>query len=117
MESTDEERRRFGQALAQALDGRTHGQLGAEVGRLLNANPVSPSAVSQWVSGKTEPERSKVFAAEKVLGLKPGTLSRIFGYLPANAKAQASVVDAIDADVTLAPRMKEVLRAAYRAAQ
>jgi transcriptional regulator with XRE-family HTH domain len=50
------------------------------LGRALGG--VAQSAVSQWESGETEPRVEHVYAAEKALGLAPGTLSRMLGYLP-----------------------------------
>lgn len=107
----------FGQALDRALNGRQRAWLGAEVARLCGKEtPITASAVAQWINGDTEPARQYVFAAEEVLSLKPGTLSRILGYLPVAAKPAVSVLDAIDADPSLSEKMRDVLRAAYRSA-
>lgn len=107
----------FGHAVESALDGRSQSWLGAEVARAVGApSPISGSAVSQWIAGKTEPGPDRVFAAEQILDLKPGTLSRILGYLPTTAKDVASVEDAIDADPKLSPPARAMLRASYRAA-
>lgn len=113
------ERRRvlFGKAVESALDGRSQAWLGAEVARATGAaSPISGSAVSQWISGKTEPAPDRVFAAEKILKLRPGTLSRLLGYLPASAKDVVTVEDALDADTALSPTARGILRASYRAA-
>lgn len=107
----------FGTALDRALNGRPRAWLGAEVARAVGKEtPITASAVTQWINGETEPARSYVFAAEEVLGLKPGTLSRLLGYLPVAAKPATSVLDAIDADSKLTSRSREMLRSAYRAA-
>lgn len=107
----------FGAALELALDGRQLAWLGAEIARDLDLPaPITRSAVAQWVEGTTEPTRDKVFAAERVLGLKPGTLSRLLGYLPVEAKQAVSVLDAVDNDSRLSPDAKRILRAVYREA-
>jgi transcriptional regulator with XRE-family HTH domain len=117
VDATPEQCRDFGAALERALDGRHHGGFGADVARAMGAkNPFTPSAVSQWVNGTVEPARPKVFAMEKVLKLRPGSLSRLLGYLPVTARASVSVLEAIDADPSLSETQKGMLRAAYRAA-
>lgn len=75
---------------------------------------VNPTSVSQWAAGTHEPSREKVWAMESVLGMKPGTLSRLLGYLPVNARSITSVVEAIDADPKLGERERRSLKAAYR---
>jgi transcriptional regulator with XRE-family HTH domain len=55
-----------------------------EIGDALSG--VTGSAVGQWEAGQTEPRPAVVFALEVELGLDPGTLSRILGYLPDGAK-------------------------------
>lgn len=112
----EERRTVFGQAVETALDGRSQAWLGAEVARDLGmASPISGSAVSQWIAGKTEPDPQRVFAIERALHLKPGTLSRFLGYLPLDAHPVLSVEDAIDADPRLTPPLRDAIRAAYRA--
>lgn len=111
---TDEE---FGEALDRALNGRPRAWLGAEVARAVGKEtPVTASAVAQWINGETEPARSYVFAAERVLELRPGTLSRCLGYLPLSAKPCNGVIDAIDADPKLTSKARDILRSAYRSA-
>lgn len=75
---------------------------------------VSQAAVSGWVTGKSEPTRAKVFATEKALKLKPGSLSSILGYLPKDAKPIRTVEEAIEFDAGLSSAAKELLRGAYR---
>ena len=105
----------FGQALDRALNNRPRAWLGAEIARLCGKEtPITASAVNQWVAGTSEPDRRYVFAAEQVLALKPGTLSRILGYLPLDAKPALSVLDAIEAAAELSERARRTLRSAYR---
>lgn len=115
--ATPDQRREFGEALAVSLDNRTAAWLGAEIARAVGKrSPITQSAVSQWVRGETEPERDYVFAAERILDLRPGTLSRLLGYLPVDAKSAKTVPDAIDSDPALTDRAKAMLRAVYREA-
>lgn len=117
MTAGEQRRAAFGQALRLALDERSSAWLGAEIARLIGQeSPVTASAVNQWLTGKTEPTPDKVFAAEKILGRPLGSLSRLLGYLPVEAKAPRSVLDAIDNDPKLSDRAREMLRASYRAA-
>jgi hypothetical protein len=109
----------FGKALDTALGtSRSRGWLGAEVARDLGEDtPITASAVTQWINGDTEPKPpERVFAIERVVGVRPGTLSRLLGYLPLDAKPVRSVIEAIDADTNLSEPMRAVLREAYRAA-
>lgn len=107
----------FGEALDLALNNRKRAWLGAEIARLCGKEtPITASAVAQWIDGTAEPARAYVFAAEKVLELKPGTLSRLLGYLPVDAKPALSVIDAIDADTRLTDTAKRMLKSGYREA-
>lgn len=113
------QRKEFGKAVERALidSGLTRGALGARVAELLGLqSPVTQSAVSQWISGETEPSYDKVFAIEAGLGRPPGSLSRILGYLPATAVAACGTREAIEADPKLSGASRAVLLAAYDAA-
>jgi transcriptional regulator with XRE-family HTH domain len=116
-EATPEELAQFGAALADALIalGIDQKDFAVEMTREVG-EPVSKSSVSQWAGGVHEPTRAKVFAMERLLKLKPGTLSRHMGYLPASAKDVKSVLDAIDADPKLSEGTRFILRASYNAA-
>lgn len=74
---------------------------------------VSGSLVGLWLRGAGEPSRKHVFAMERLFDLKPGTLSRIMGYLPLNAKPARTIPEAIDAEARLTEREKEIVRSVY----
>lgn len=117
MTAGEKRRMEFGQALRSALDGRSSAWLGAEIARAIGqSSPVTASAVNQWLSGRTEPTPDKVFAAERILGRKPGSLSRVLGYLPLEARASVSFLDALDNETNLSEQTRRSLRAAYQAA-
>ena len=67
-----------------------------------------------WVNGDTEPTRPKVWAIEQVLDARPGSLSRLLGYLPVDARPITSVPGAIDADPRLDEEGRRVLHALYK---
>ena len=92
-------------ALSQTALGRALGGIGQ-------------SAISQWECGGVQPQREHVFAAEKVLGLAPGTLSRLLGYLPPSAPARAEATDvrkAIRRDPFLTEKEKRSFVCLYEA--
>lgn len=81
-------------------------QLGAELAhREGRDQPYSQGSVAEWEgSGKgTPPSRERVFSIEATMGLAPGTLSLLLGYLPPEAMPATSTVDAIRADPALTP--------------
>lgn len=69
--------------------------------------------VSLWANGRQRPWPEEVFAIERVLGLKPGSLSRLDGYLPVGARSIRSVREAIDFDVRLSAEAKAILISAF----
>jgi hypothetical protein len=77
--------------------------------------PYSQAAVSGWLDNITNQPPARIFAIERALGRKPGTLSRLLGYLPADARNVTTVVDAIDADPLLDDRARFTLRTMYQA--
>jgi hypothetical protein len=118
MDATNEQRHAFGQAVKRRLVDldRSRAWLGAEVARLEvgeGARPYTASAVTMWVNGDTEPTRPKVWAIEAALGAKPGSLSRLLGYLPVEARPVSTVVAAIEADPALGDEARRVLLAVY----
>lgn len=120
MDATTEQRTAFGRAVKERLTalGRSRAWLGAEVARLElgdGARPYTASAVTMWVNGDTEPTRPKVWAIEAALGAKPGSLSRLLGYLPLDARPATTVTAAIEADPRLGTEGRRALLAAYRA--
>lgn len=101
----------FGTALKNARGVRqmTQGQLGEALGG------VTQSAISAWEAGDYEPSPQLVFAAEQILELGPGHLSRILGYLPLEAaEAPPSFEDAVLNDRTLDEPLQRALLALYR---
>ena len=86
-----ERRRCFGHALASALGERDVTQA-----ELADALATTQSAVSAWITGKSEPAADTVFACEVATGVGPGALSRHLGYLPLDAvAAQPRVEDLV----------------------
>lgn len=115
MDEKGDRLRKFGEALDRALGDRPHAWLGKEVAdRIGRPTPITGSAVGQWISGKTEPTGPEtVFAIEAAVGVKPGTLSRLLGYLPTTAKDMTSVADAIAVDTRLDDDARSLLRVVY----
>lgn len=109
-------RERFGVMLDQLLQERKRGRswLGAEVARIEGSDePISGASVSKWVGGNP-PAPGRVFAIEEALDIEPGMLSRLLGYLPADARSVTTTADAIAADPALTPLARRALLAAYR---
>lgn len=113
--STPEARRQaFGAALAKRRKELQLSQ--TTLGRALGG--VAQSAVSQWECGETEPRADHVYAAENALGLTPGTLSRLLGYLPpssANLGTVHSFRDGLRLDPLLTDEEKRSLLVLYDA--
>lgn len=105
-----EQAEEFGRVLGSLLDSRA-----VKRPALAEVLGVSPELVRQWLTGATEPGRTKVFAIERHFELRPGALSRTLGYLPLEARSVQSVEAAIDADPSLSETSKAGLRQAYRA--
>jgi hypothetical protein len=119
VDTSEEQRRAFGRAVRQRLEdlGRSRAWLGAEVARLElgdGARAYTASAVTMWVNGDTEPTRPKVWAIEEALGARSGSLSRLLGYLPLDARPVTSVPAAIEHDSLLDEEGRRVLSAVYR---
>jgi len=72
--------------------------------------------VSQWIHETVRPNVHQLRAMEKVLGFRPGTLSRRFGYVPSEARSNRTVEEAIKGDDRLSREAKRMLLEAYRAA-
>lgn len=104
-EASDEERSRFANALAPYLEDRN------AVSELANLLGVNRNAVYQWRSAQREPSRRQVFAIERALGLPPGALSHLLGYLPVTAWA---VEEAVYADGSLSDVGKGAMMRLYR---
>lgn len=113
MEASPAEVAEFGRVLSARLAGKSREDFAAAVATE-SGESVSEAAVSQWTTGKNEPTRNKVFAIEKVLGLKPGTLSRCLGYVPVGAREPRTVADVIQSDSSLDERGRRAILALYR---
>lgn len=88
--------------------------LGKEVARIEGrAQPYAQPTVSGHWFTVAPPDPETVFAIERALLLRPGTLSRILGYVPASARSSRSVRDAIAEDPGLSDAGKRALLAAY----
>lgn len=102
--SSPEQRRAFADALRLHLGEVTQAELARRIG-------VAQQAIGQWLACSTDPVPANVFAAEKALGLPPGALSHVFGYLPVGAW---SVEAAIGADPMLDAAGKATVLRVYR---
>lgn len=71
------------------------------------------NTVSTWVSGDAAPAPEVVFDVEDHLGLRPGTLSRHLGYVPAPV-GDGAVVDAVEADPRLTDDQRDRLIGLFR---
>lgn len=92
----------FGRALATALISSRKSQ--KTVAENLG---ISTSTLSEWKTGRSEPDRPRVtFALEKELGVPAGELSVHLGYLPPDAAASWERALGLD------PEIDDRLRAA-----
>lgn len=96
----------FARALTDAL-ARYH-VTQTELGRSL-ATPRSQSQVAHWCAGRHTPDLDVVVDIERVLDMHPGTLTRLFGFLPvsvaeAEGECRGPAVCAVD------ERMSSILR-------
>lgn len=106
----------FGEAIRDRLHEMKKSQrwLGQEVARLEGrGDAYTQQTVATWLSGSAEPAPRTVFAVEVALSVKPGSLSRLLGYLPPSTRSATSVRDAIGADPKLTAMGRRVLAAAY----
>lgn len=99
----------IGPALADAIEraGVRREDVGEKVG-------VSAAMVSLWITGRNGVRPQQVFALEETLGLEPGELSRLEGYLPAESTPAPTPEAAIQADSSLTADQKKVLRGMLR---
>ena len=110
---TTAQREVFRRALQQARE-----DCGLSQRALAQAVGVTQGAVWQWErdSGATVPRPDVAIRLEQVLGLEPGQLSRLLGYLPATTETgtTAGVVEAARTDPRLGEQERELLIAVYR---
>lgn len=108
----DDPTQAFAAALREALNeaGRKQSWLGAEVARIEGLPaPLAQPQISGYLNGRSVPEPRRVFAIEEALGTRPGRLSRLLGYVPADAAPARTVADAIDEDPGLTEAQREDL--------
>lgn len=110
--ATETQKAAFRQALARYRNARNWSlrRLATEVG-------VSSSTAGYWEKGRTLPTPTNVVALEQALGLDPGTLARLLGYLPIAEdvdKATMDILQALERDPRLGKRERAVLTAVYR---
>lgn len=93
---------------------RTQEWLGGAVARQEGRRePYNQNTVAGWESGRYALKPAKLFAIEAALGVPPGTISQLAGYVPLGTVAPQSVADAIEADPALSAEQKEDLVAQY----
>lgn len=118
MVETAEQQAEWAAAVRQRLaeQGRTTKWLGEEVARLTGrTEPYRPASIlskTGWF-GTSLPHPAVVFAIEKALLQRPGSLSRLLGYVPAEDRPSVTVRDAIFDDPTLSDVARRALLAAY----
>lgn len=104
----------FGHALRAQLDNRSQGEFGRAVAKAEGRKtPYSQSQVSDWVNGK-EPSPSQAIAIEQALGVSPGMLTSVLGFVSTDYQQPQTVEDAINFDRRLGPTEREALRGLYR---
>lgn len=72
---------------------------------------IDRSMVSRWESGEKIAEPHYVFALERCLQMKPGSLSRLAGYLPLDAMPVVTLEDAVGQDDRLRPADRRLVLA------
>lgn len=117
IETTNEQRRAFGDALEAYM--RRADMRSADIIRGLRDQgmTVHQASMTNWLQGAYEPPRAVVMGMERLLDLVPGLLSRYLGWLPVTAVSVTvgDVESAILADERLAPDQRQALIATYRA--
>jgi transcriptional regulator with XRE-family HTH domain len=104
-----EELRPFAEELLRLLEVRGMSQ--AYFADLIN---VSPSAVSQWTTGRQRPERANVEAAEDALRVARGHLGRLLGYLSGRESPRAETLrEFLERDGQLTPNQQLILIGVY----
>lgn len=98
------------------LGDRTQAWLGMRVAEIEERpeGPYSQPTAGDWLRRPEIQPPSRIFAIERALDLRPGTLSRPLGYLPVDASPVLTVEDAINADPALNRAARKLLVSAYR---
>jgi hypothetical protein len=95
--------------------GMSQRELGAAVAHREGEDAYPQSTVGAWLQGKAYMRPSRVFTIEKVLGLRPGTLSKLDGYQPLVNAVPTTVEEALDADPDLTADQATMLAAGVEA--
>lgn len=114
--SDDEGRTALAQAIRTAMEeaGYTQRELGALVAHAEGRDePYTQAFVSDWLAGRRPLAPDRVFTLERILGARPGSLSRLDGYLPLDAVPTKGVGEAIESAAELTPEQREDLLAQY----
>ena len=97
----------IGKAIKRAITA--HGWTAKE---LAENSDLSTSTITRWINGKSSPETASLIAVEQALGLTPGELLRIGGYLP---ECPQTTRDAIATDPNLTEVGRRAVLATYDA--
>jgi hypothetical protein len=100
-------------AIAKALEasGMSQRELGAHVAHHEPAaETYTQQTVAGWLAGRAYLNPRRVFAIERALSLRPGTLSKIEGYAPVNTDVVITPEEAIDADPDISTEQAAMLR-------
>lgn len=93
---------------------RTQEWLGAEVSTVQGRpNGYKQATVSGWLAGINRPDPDQVFAIERALAMRPGSLSRMLGYVPAGTTEPSGSRQALADDPLLSEVGRRTLLAAY----
>jgi transcriptional regulator with XRE-family HTH domain len=104
-----EELRPFAEELLRLLDVRGMSQ--AHFADLIN---VSPSAVSNWTTGRQRPTVANIEAAEDILSVARGHLGRLLGYLSGSESPRAETLrEFLERDGQLTPSQQVILTGVY----
>ena len=107
------------EAITDALtqSGMTQGEFGAAVAR--HEGPDVPAyrqqTVAGWLTAKAYLAPARIFAMEKALALRPGTLSQLEGYVPNELTHAGAVTKALVADPDLTDSQVTLLEGAVEA--
>lgn len=112
--SDDDTQRPLLEAIRAGLDERGWSQreLGEKVATAERQPAYPQSTVAAWLAGKSYLRPSRVFIIERVMGMRPGTLSKLEGYQPAGAAHVVTAEEALAADPDISPEQAGMLGAA-----
>lgn len=108
----DDEQVALRAAIKAALEatGTTQVDLGANVAHHEGEpTPYRQQTVAGWLAGRAYLAPRRVFAIEKALKLRPGTLSKIEGYAPIDRPAVVTVEEALAADPDISSEQAALL--------